>query len=196
MKQKFRLSLEKIKKLDRTYLLLAALVGILLLVIAIPTGEQKEQQAEERQSQTQVSVTETTSGSEESYRRSLERQLEQVLSVMEGVGKVEVMITLQDAGAAVVEKDMTRTQEQTAEADGEGTSRENTVKNEQETTIYTRDRDNNEIPFVSREVYPQVEGVLVVAEGAGNSVVIKNISDAILALFPVEAHKIKVVKMN
>ena len=196
MKQKFRLNLEKIKKLDRTYLLLAALVGILLLVIAIPTGGEKEQQAEERQSQTQVSVTETASGSEESYRRGLERQLEQVLSAMEGVGKVEVMITLQDAGAAVVEKDLTRTQEQTAEADGEGTSRESTVKNEQETTIYTRDRDNNEIPFVSREVYPQVEGVLVVAEGAGSSVVIKNISDAILALFPVEAHKIKVVKMN
>ena len=195
MKKKFRLNLEKIKKLDRTYLLLAALVGILLLVIAIPTGGQKEQ-AEERQSQTQVSVTETASGGEESYRRSLERQLEQVLSAMEGVGKVEVMITLQDAGAAVVEKDLTRTQEKTTEADGAGASRENTVKNEQETTIYTRDRDDNEIPFVSREVYPQVEGVRVVAEGAGSSVVIKNFSDAILALFPVEAHKIKVVKMN
>ena len=41
-----------------------------------------------------------------------------------------------------------------------------------------------------------MEGVLVVAEGGGDAKIVKNISDAVLALFSVEAHKIKVVKMN
>ncbi len=66
----------------------------------------------------------------------------------------------------------------------------------QEQSLYTKDGSQNEIPFVTREKNPQVEGVLVVAEGGANAQVIKNISEAILALFPIEAHKIKVVKMN
>mgnify|MGYP006875711212 CR=1 FL=1 len=38
--------------------------------------------------------------------------------------------------------------------------------------------------------------VTVVAQGGGNAVVQKNITDVIQALFGVEAHKIKVVKMK
>ncbi len=49
---------------------------------------------------------------------------------------------------------------------------------------------------MSKEMTPKVEGVLVVAEGGENAKTAKNISDAVLALFPVEVHKIKVVKMN
>ena len=43
---------------------------------------------------------------------------------------------------------------------------------------------------------PQVEGVLVVCEGAGVGTVSKNITDAIEVLFGIEPHKIKVVKMK
>lgn len=38
--------------------------------------------------------------------------------------------------------------------------------------------------------------MVVVAEGGDNPTVISNISDMVMALFRVEAHKIKVVKMN
>ena len=40
-----------------------------------------------------------------------------------------------------------------------------------------------------------MEGVVIVAEGVGNSVVERNIQQAVMALFPVEAHKIKIMKM-
>ncbi|MEI3340576.1 MAG: hypothetical protein V8R80_12125 [Eubacterium sp.] len=43
---------------------------------------------------------------------------------------------------------------------------------------------------------PEIEGILVVAQGGGNTAVAENISEAAQALFSVEAHKIKVVKMN
>ena len=38
--------------------------------------------------------------------------------------------------------------------------------------------------------------MLVVAQGGGNASVAENISDAVLALFDVEVHKIKIVKMS
>lgn len=41
-----------------------------------------------------------------------------------------------------------------------------------------------------------VTGVLVVTRGADNSVVVQNITEAVQALFQVEAHKIKVMKMK
>lgn len=42
----------------------------------------------------------------------------------------------------------------------------------------------------------QVEGIVVVAEGADYPSVNKDIMEAIMALFDVEAHKIKIVKMS
>lgn len=42
----------------------------------------------------------------------------------------------------------------------------------------------------------KVTGVLISAEGADNPVTVQNIQQAVMALFQVEAHKIKVMKMK
>ena len=42
----------------------------------------------------------------------------------------------------------------------------------------------------------KVTGVLISAEGGDNSVVVRDIQQAVMALFQVEAHKIKVMKMK
>ena len=103
---------------NKSKILIFLLIGILLMVIAIPTGE------------SQIKSSEGT---------ELERRLEAILEGMEGVGNVNVMITLED--------DM-------------------------------------------------VGGVAIVAEGGGNSVVIRNITEVVQALFHVDSHKIKVIKGN
>lgn len=194
MKPKWNISLDSLKKINKTYLIVAALAGILLLVIVIPVDDGKE---EEQLTETGANSTALEqSESDTAYRKSLERQLKLTLGAMDGVGEVEVMITFQDSGEAVVEKDLTRNEEQTDEADQAGTKRENQVISEKQETVYTQKSSSDSTPFVTKAVKPKVEGVLVVAKGADSPVVVKNISDAVLALFPVQAHKIKVVKMN
>lgn len=42
----------------------------------------------------------------------------------------------------------------------------------------------------------QVTGVLISAEGGGNPVVVQNIQEAVMALFQVDAHRIRIMKMN
>lgn len=42
----------------------------------------------------------------------------------------------------------------------------------------------------------EVTGVLIAAEGADNSVTVQNIQQAVMALFQIEAHKIKIMKMK
>lgn len=59
-------------KLNKKHLLIGLLVGVLLIVIAIPTGE--------------IQI-------ENEYGTELERRLETILEGMEGVGNVSVMIT-------------------------------------------------------------------------------------------------------
>ncbi len=196
MKFKFPFSLKGLKKINRTHLILVALAGVLLLVITLPTTESTTK--EEEAGQPQGAAVNTGEAPEENgtYKKAMEQQLKKVLGDMEGVGKVEVMLTLQDTGEAVVEKDVTKTDERAAEEDSEGTKRENSVINSQEETIYIQSDGSGGTPFVAKEVNPKVEGVLVVAQGAGSAAVVKNISDAVMALFPVEAHKIKVVKMS
>ena len=114
---------------------------------------------------------------------------------MEGVGKVEVMITLKDEGERVVEKDLNQVGQESTEKNGDA-SRTEQEKQYQEETVFSQQSTDGGAPFVSREMRPNVEGVLVVAKGGGDPKIAKNISDAVLALFPVEVHKIKVVKMN
>ena len=182
---------EKWKKIPKNQILIGGLVGILLLVIAIPIdgGKKKTQEISTQQT---MSEGESQEGV---YEKKLERRLTEVLEKKDGVGKVEVMITLKDNGESVVEKDVTTSSQNTQEE--EGSSARNTAENQsQEETVFSGQQGSGQQPFISKEVTPQIEGILVVAEGGGNSVVIKNISDAVLALFPVEAHKIKVVKMN
>ena len=48
---------------------------------------------------------------------------------------------------------------------------------------------------MKKTLAPQIEGVLVLAQGGDNAVVSANITEAVMALFGIEAHKIKVMKM-
>ena len=120
--------------------------------------------------------------------------LELFFGDLEGVGKVVVMITLKDDGERILDKDITRSSQEVSEEDG--AIKRNTRESQyQEETVFSRETEQGQ-PFIAKETAPQVEGVLVVAEGGENAKTVKNISDAVLALFPVEVHKIKVVKMN
>lgn len=106
--------------------LILLLVGILLVVIAIPTKPNTEQDTNwEIGDENDVSATE------------MEKRLKSILSQMQGIGEVHVMITYQEE--------------------------------------------------------TQVEGVVVVAEGGENGVVVQKITEVVQALFDVDAHKIKVI---
>lgn len=180
------------------------LSGILLLVIAIPTGDKKvskkteAKQDSQQESQTQEQQTGISESqiSREDYCEQMEQKLENLLTCVEGVGRVNVMITLQSTQEQVVEKDIPGSNSNVSESDSGGGSRSTSEVQNQENTVYTIDEDGNKIPYVIKTNLPTVQGVTVVAQGGGNAVVQKNISDIAQALFHIEADKIKVAKMK
>ncbi|HIZ07000.1 MAG TPA: stage III sporulation protein AG [Candidatus Eubacterium avistercoris] len=187
------------KKWKKDQWLILFLAGVLLLVIAIPVNSGRSGSDKERGSQTQtdgsMAADEKTQTSADDYAGALEEKLEELLSQMEGVGKVRVMITLKDTGESVVEKDTNTTGTSTSETDSGGGKRQITESSLEESTVYQDSAREGE-PFIAKENMPEIEGVLVVAQGGGNTVTARNISESLEALFGIEAHKIKVVKMN
>lgn len=80
----------------------------------------------------------------------------------------------------------------TEEQDAAGGARTVNTSNTEYRTIYREDTGGD--PFVVKTITPKVEGVLVVAEGAGKGNMAGEITQIIQALFGVEAHRIKVLE--
>ena len=131
---------------------------------------------------------------EYSYALYLEERLEKILSGVNGVGKVSVMITLESSEELIVEKDIPQSYSDIKETDAQGGERVTSQTEREENTVYVTEGTESQ-PYVVMRMLPRVEGVLVVAQGAGSGAVNKSITEMIQALFDVEAHKIKVVKM-
>ena len=113
-----------------------------------------------------------------------------------GVGNVKVMITLKSSEENVVEKDQQSDGQSVEEEDSQGGKRMTKETSSDKTSIYEQKSDGTQVPYVSKKLSPEVEGVIVIADGGDNAVVVQNITGAIQALYGVEAHKIKVMKRN
>lgn len=180
----------KEKKLKRSDWMILVLAGILILIIALPTDTKGKKQAEEAKEN--ISKENNTM---EASKDEIEQKLEDILEKIDGAGEVKVMITYQDSGTQVVEKDKNTSANSLEESDSTGGVRSTKEQQLQESTVY-EEADAGNTPFVSKELLPKVEGILIVASGGDNQKVKQNISEAVLALFQVEAHRIKIVKMS
>lgn len=167
--------------------LIVLLIGVLLMIIAIPS-EKKEHKEEPVQT---IKEQHNTS----SYTAKMESKLEKVLGQVAGVGKTKVMITLKSTAEKVIEKDGENINQSVKEEDTQGGKRITEERNKKEITIY-EGRSEEQKPYVKKEMTPAIEGVIVIAEGGGNPTTVQNITEAVLALFDVDTHKIKIMKMN
>lgn len=181
---------EKMKhmKMKKDQILILFLSGILLLIITIPTNDRKDKKKEEDRGV----VWENSSNDNIEYAQYLEKKLENILAKIDGAGEVAVMVTMATSAEQVVEKDMEISDELIMEADSQGGERTTNQSSRSETAIYNG--EENGLPYVSKEISPKVEGVVVIADGGDNAVVVKNITESVQALFGIESHKIRIVK--
>lgn len=189
----------KTKEIKKEQYLILLLFGVLLIVIALPV---KEDSGATEEPSYGLENEETAAGAEaegtrtsesDQYCRELEERLKQMLMQVSGAGEVEVMITLKYTQGIVVEKDQELTSSTTAETDSAGGVRNSTETSRNESTVYT---NGNDEPFVVKQSLPEIEGVLIVCSGGDNAVVKTEIAEAVHALFAVEAHKIRIMKMK
>ena len=181
----------KMKKLKKNQIFILFLSGVLLMIIAIPVKE-KESDFDIHKTDGIADGCSVDMADSMTYTRYLEQSLEEMLSQMEGAGKVACMVTLEQSAEQVIEKDREVSNDMVTESDSQGGTRTTKQLSESEKTIYQE--GDSGVPYVRKEISPKVKGVLVIAEGGNNAVVVKNITESVQALFGIESHKIRIVK--
>lgn len=191
--------------LKKENMIVIILTGVLLFIIAMPVKESGSEKSVLMDSKNEIIDARKNAaqeGKEETDRQSfeyagyLEKRLEETLSMMEKAGKVKVMVVVSASEKEVVEKDRNITRSSTSETDSEGGTRNINNTESSESTLFMTDGNGNQLPYVTQITEPKIEGVIVVAQGAGKENVNSDITEAIQALFGIDAHKIKVVKMK
>ncbi len=193
------------KKIDKSRCLIVVLAGILLCLIAFPSGQNDTKSGISNIVSDTIdnhSTEESNAGPSESayesdpYEEYWEKRLENALRYVDGVGQVRVLITLKESAYKIVEKDGPEEFTDTQEADSDGGSRTVSESRLEKSTVYTEDGNGRNVPYVVKTVAPTVEGVVVIAQGASKQGVRDDIIEAIQVLFDIEANNIKIVKMK
>lgn len=157
--------------------------GALLLLLSVPDLFHKEK---EETVDTGASVIQSEKQTEE-YAERMERKLEEMLLKINGVTSAKVVITVASTMEKVVLQDITTDTENLEENDGEGGLRNSQKNTGEKKTVLAGDE-----PYLTKELTPEVEGVVAVISGADGAKVLA-ITEAVQALFDVPAHKVKII---
>ena len=199
---------EKLQRVGKDRFILLLLAGIMLVIIVMPWGQEtdkertqkreaaleKEDVQEKKDGQLQGEM-QTSQDAVERYRRDLCMQLEQFLQTMDGVGTAKVYITMHSSAEIIVERNSPYSKRTEEEREQERTRVVGETENESE-VVLTRQEDGSETPIIVKEIVPTVRGVVVAAQGADNERIKKEITALVMALFGIEEHKIRVVKLS
>ena len=151
------------------YVLLVAAIGAILLLL--PTGEKAQQIPQVQQEETQE-------------QEDLQQAMQQILSHIEGVGRVEVMLTLDSNGERVLASDASLRYSGSVQAPDQY---------DRTTSPVTVSGSEGEEIVITQEKYPTYRGALVVCDGGGNDRVRLMVVEAVSVLTGLGADCISVV---
>lgn len=129
------------------------------------------------------------------YEQAQNNKLKYMLSQMKGVGRVDVMIHLEDEGELVPAVNINNGSSSINEKDNEGGVRSTTQNNNGSTVVVTNKGSNSE-PLILKKYYPKITGVMVVAEGAQDKQVQYDIVKVISQTFNIPTNKVNVYPMK
>ena len=163
------LSREKLEQLWKKYRLALAVLLAGVILLALPKGEEKATEAANEPGYDVFSLTET------------EQRMEDILSRIEGTGKLALMLTLKSGSQLQLAEDT----DQTIESDEQRTK--------SETVTINRGSGQQDV-VITQQRYPIYQGAVVVCQGADRASVRLAVTEAVAALTGLSSDKISVVK--
>jgi stage III sporulation protein AG len=126
------------------------------------------------------------------YEEETENKLANLLSQVKGAGSVTVKISLENGAFLEHAKNITKETRNAEEKDSSGGTR-TTVESKETAEILFSKEDGLNRPVIAREYRPVIKGVVVVAEGAADSMVKANLTKAVATSLGIPPHKIVVL---
>ncbi len=181
-------------------LLVVGTLGIVLMIVSAWWSSSFSDSAEKSGSGGTVTTLAPDQGSDltltadNSEAGVMENRLAAVLSQIEGIGRVKVSISLATGTQKVFATNQKSNRRDITERDERGgirTTAENTE--DEELVLLQSSGQNPGQPLLVQEVNPEISGVLVVAEGAGDARVREELTQTVQVVLNVPAHKIRVM---
>jgi stage III sporulation protein AG len=184
----------KNKNKSLNFLISIGLMGLLMLSFAKITSQEKSLDS------TGVSSIESIDNSgidtdPQLFQSEMEKRLEQILSQIEGAGRVKVMVTLESEGYVEPAYNSIDNKRVTEENDSEGGVRSITEIQANKQVVLLN-KGGKEEPLLVKKIEPTVKGVLIVAEGGNSSQIVDRITKATSTLLGVPLYKIKVLPFS
>lgn len=182
--------------------LVVFLILLIITVVAINTiwGDKKQDINQDDNNSSYKELAQSVdnninSNNQELSEYNLEQSLEDILSKISGVGKVEVLVTYSETSEVVAMYNEKYTASNTEETDTNGGVRkiEETDTNKE---IIFKDDNGEKTPITQKVIMPKIEGAIITAEGAGNINIKTNIIQAVSAATGLSAYRIQVFEMQ
>lgn len=165
---------------------LIILVVTLVIVNKILSGDEEENESTD-ESGAEL-VTEIVENDIDVDETDLESELEEILSKIEGVGKVDVLLTYSESMSIAPLYNENISSSVSTNSDGTTTETQTESKE-----IFT---DSSDEAVIEKYVMPLLEGAIIIAEGGEDADVKANIVSAVEAATGLLTHKIQVFKMG
>lgn len=190
------------KKIENLAVFLVILIITLIIINFIwndsgdNTNNDKKTDSNKKLAETNINETNITSGvGEDNSTYNMKDELEEILSNINGVGKVKVMITYASTETTIPVYNEESTEENTEETDSEGGTRTVTQTDVKKEVIY-EENDGNKTLITQKTTSPEIEGAIITAEGADSVEIKTNIIQAVEAVTGLPTHRIQVFKMS
>lgn len=185
------------RKLENIFAFVIILI-VTIIAINFILNDDKSEERESDDPNKRLATTQDTNTlnntSETNEKDELVKSLENILSKINGVGRVEVMITYSETSKTIPVYNEESTQEDTEETDSNGGTRKITQTDTRKEVIY-EEVDGNKTLITQSVISPTIEGAIITAEGASNATVKANIVQAVEAVTGIATHKIQVFEM-
>lgn len=180
--------------------LVVFLVLLIITIIAINTIWGKDKKSEIKQEENnntykQLAENSNNSNNTPNSEYNLEENLENILSKISGVGKVQVLVTYSETSEVVAMYNEKSTFSNTEEEDTNGGTRKIEQIDTNKEIIY-EENNGEKKPITQKMVMPKIEGAIVTAEGAKNANIKTNIIQAVAAATGLPTYRIQVFEMS
>lgn len=186
--------MKKNGKTNVSYVIVLVLIGVLILLVSSfftskPTYSSNEP--------AEKAVVEAPKEKDylSSYEEKQKKDLENILSSIDGIGKVQVMITFESGREQVPATDINNSVNKTEEKDTTGGTRTNTQNNTGAKVVMKGSGGSTEA-IILKTLNPKVISVVIVAEGAKNKDLQYKIMKTVSGLYNIPENKVDVYSMK
>ena len=176
---------------------IALILAFVLLAISFLSNTRKKNEKESLNSNlvSSSNLEEEAKTTVDNYEENEKQELTKLLGKIENVGQVEVMIYFKTGEVKVPATEKTTQEAVTEETDSQGGKRATTQQTGGSKVVMSGDGSKNE-PYILQVNKPEINGVLIVAEGATSAKVKYDIQVAVSTLYGFSIDKVNVYPMK